>query len=149
MIVYVLGCENQHRFEGWFASSADFERQQNEKLLSCPLCGSGKIDRLPHVPYVNTGRSGESQTMGKTPPAGEQYTNIGTDLMLKLIDHILENTEDVGAAFPEEARKIHYGEAPERGIRGTASRKEVEALQEEGIEVAALPIPLHRLGKTH
>lgn len=149
MIVYVLGCENQHRFEGWFASSADFERQHNEKMLSCPLCGSGKIDRLPHVPYVNTGKSEKPRAGEKPPAAGGHYTNIGTELMLKLIDHILENTEDVGAAFPEEARKIHYGEAPERGIRGTASRKEVEALLEEGIEVAALPVPPHRLGKTH
>ena len=66
-----------------------------------------------------------------------------------LIDKVLENTEDVGRAFPEEARKIHYREAPERHIRGTASTKEVEALREEGIEVVALPVPPHRMSRTH
>ncbi|HEX6007266.1 MAG TPA: DUF1178 family protein [Burkholderiales bacterium] len=70
-------------------------------------------------------------------------------MLAKLIDHIIENTEDVGPAFPEEARKIHYGESEERRIRGTASTQDVEALREEGIEVAALPVPLHRLGKSH
>jgi hypothetical protein len=65
------------------------------------------------------------------------------------VAHVVENTEDVGAAFPEEARKIHYRELPDRRIRGTASREEVEALKDEGIEVVALPIPAHRLGKTH
>jgi len=70
-------------------------------------------------------------------------------VLARLVEHIVENTDDVGAAFPEEARKIHYRETPERHIRGTASRDEVEALKDEGIEVVALPIPAHRLGKTH
>jgi hypothetical protein len=61
----------------------------------------------------------------------------------------MDNTEDVGPAFPEEARKIHYRESAERRIRGTASRDEVDALRDEGIDVIALPIPAHRLGKTH
>ena len=78
-----------------------------------------------------------------------QYANLGADLLTKLIDHIIATTEDVGTAFPEEARKIHYREAPERHIRGTASHEDVEALTEEGIEVAALPIPPHRLRKAH
>jgi hypothetical protein len=66
-----------------------------------------------------------------------------------LVEHIMDNTEDVGPAFPEEARKIHYRESTERRIRGTASRDEVDALRDEGIDVIALPIPAHRLGKTH
>jgi hypothetical protein len=77
------------------------------------------------------------------------YANLGAEVLDKLIDHIIENTEDVGAAFPEEARKIHYGEADERHIRGTASTQEIDALKDEGIEVAALPIPPHRIGKSH
>jgi hypothetical protein len=77
------------------------------------------------------------------------YANLGAELLSNLIDKVIENTEDVGRAFPEEARKIHYHEAPERHIRGTASNKEVEALREEGIEVVALPVPPHRLSKTH
>lgn len=77
------------------------------------------------------------------------YANLGEELLVNLIDRVIENTEDVGRAFPEEARKIHYKEAPGRHIRGNASSKEVDALRDEGIEVVALPIPAHRLAKTH
>ena len=145
MIVYELGCANKHRFEGWFASSQDFERQLDAQLLSCPLCGDGKITRLPHAPYVNTG----APAAPKPSKAPKQYANLGAEVLAKLIDHIVETTEDVGADFPEEARRIHYGEIDERHIRGTASAQEVDALKEEGIEVVALPIPPHRMGKSH
>lgn len=146
MIVYDLGCANQHRFEGWFASSEDFERQLDAKLLICPLCGDGKIVRLPHASYVNTGAPEVPSKPAKVP---QHYANLGAEILAKLIEHIVETTEDVGAAFPEEARKIHYGETDERHIRGTASAREVDALRDEGIEVAALPIPPHRMGKRH
>lgn len=151
MIVFELGCENHHRFEGWFASSEDFERQLNEKLLSCPLCGNGKITRLPHASYVNTVSDGRAASARRKSDAGapQQYANLGSEILARLIDHVIETTEDVGRAFPEEARKIHYQEAPERHIRGTASPREVEALKEEGIDVVALPIPPHRLGRPH
>lgn len=147
MIVYNLSCANAHRFEGWFASNDDFERQLKAKLLTCPVCGNAGIERLPHAPYVNTGAR---EAAPKAPPdARQQYANLGAEVLARLIDHIIETTEDVGAAFPEEARKIHYGETDEKRIRGTASSKEVEALRDEGIEIAALPIPAHRMGKTH
>ncbi|MGQ0751612.1 MAG: DUF1178 family protein [Betaproteobacteria bacterium] len=145
MIVYELGCGNQHKFEGWFASNEDFNRQLDGKLLACPLCGSNEIVRLPHAPYVNTGAVAKETR----PAASQQYANFGAEVLAKLIDHIIETTDDVGAAFPEEARKIHYGEADERRIRGTASVQDVDALREEGIEVAALPIPPHRLQNSH
>lgn len=153
MIVYNLGCTNEHRFEGWFASADEFERQQQEKLLNCPLCGSDNISRLPHASYVSTG-SAQPATEPEAPPPRTKgvprtYANLGEELLVNLIDKVIENTEDVGRAFPEEARKIHYKEAPERHIRGSASSKEVDALREEGIEVVALPIPVHRLSKTH
>lgn len=151
MIVFDLGCDNDHRFEGWFASSGDFERQQKENLLSCPLCGSPHINRLLTAARLNTGRA--------APPAGEvaepaaagaaQYANFDAARMLKLISHIVDNTEDVGKAFPEEARKIHYKESPERHIRGTASPQEVNALREEGIDIVALPLPAHLANKPH
>lgn len=153
MIVFNLGCANEHRFEGWFASSDDYERQTQSKLVSCPLCGNENIARLPHAPYVSTGsveRPAEpsaSQQPVKGVP--RQYANLGAELLSNLIDKVIENTEDVGRAFPEEARKIHYKEAPERHIRGNASTKEVEALREEGIDVVAIPIPPHRLSTTH
>jgi hypothetical protein len=151
VIVFELGCENHHRFEGWFGSNEDFERQLAARLLVCPLCGNAGITRLPHASYVNTGSATgrtDSPRRPKSQPS-QQYANLGDETLAKLVSHIVENTEDVGSDFPEEARKIHYQEAPERHIRGTASRKEVEALKDEGIDVVALPIPPHLGGKTH
>ena len=150
MIVFDLGCDNDHRFEGWFASSGDFERQQKESLLSCPLCGSSHINRLLTAARLNTGRT-ESAVRDK-PEGGRkpaQYANFDAARMLKLISHIVDNTEDVGKAFPEEARKIHYQESPERHIRGTASPREVDALRDEGIDIVALPVPAHLANKPH
>ena len=147
MIVFNLGCENNHRFEGWFASSEDFERQSDGKQVTCPLCGNANVSRLPHAPHIGT--AGNAKQRKAKPADAQQYANVGKDMLAKLVEQILEHTEDVGAAFPEEARKIHYQETPERRIRGTASSEEVDALKDEGIEVVALPIPAHRLGKTH
>jgi hypothetical protein len=149
MIVFNLGCENSHRFEGWFASSEDFERQVGGKLVSCPMCGNANISRLPHAAYVKSGARERPRRLEPAAGSAQQYANVGAEMLAKLVERIIENTEDVGAAFPEEARKIHYREAPERRIRGTASRDEVEALKEEGVEVVALPIPAHRASKTH
>jgi hypothetical protein len=149
VIVFDLGCENNHRFEGWFASNEDFERQVGRKLVSCPLCGNANIARLPHASHIKTGGKERAARSESAAAVRQQYTNVGTEVLAKLVEHIVENTEDVGPAFPEEARKIHYRESPERRIRGTASREEVEALKDEGIEVVALPVPAHRLSKTH
>ena len=148
MIVFNLVCENSHRFEGWFASSEDFERQVDGKLVTCPLCGNSSIARLPHAAHVRSGAK-ERPARAEAAPSAQQYANMDGEVLAKLIQRIIEKTEDVGAAFPEEARRIHYREAPERRIRGTASRDEVEALKEEGVEVVALPLPAHRAGKTH
>lgn len=148
MIVFDLGCDNDHRFEGWFSSSEDFERQQQEHLLTCPMCGSQTINRLVTAARVNTGRAEPSVPAPREHDAA-QYANFDAARMLKLISHIVESTEDVGRAFPEEARKIHYKEAPERQIRGTASPQEVDALRDEGIDVIPLPVPPHLDGKPH
>ena len=151
MIVFDLGCENNHRFEGWFSSSDDFETQLNRKQISCPFCANGNVVRLPHASHIRSGatRLRAEPAASREGKEAQQYANVGTEMLAKLVEHIVENTEDVGQAFPEEARKIHYRETAERRIRGTASRDEVEALKDEGIEVVALPIPAHRLGKTH
>ena len=149
MIVFNLTCSNDHRFEGWFVSAADFEQQQQSLLLSCPLCGNNRVSKALHASYVNTGSA-------PRPPGREhhrkdsasQYANV-SDEVSQLIEHLIANTEDVGDAFPEEARRIHYNETPERKIRGNASREEVTDLRAEGIEVVALPVPRHLLGKRH
>jgi hypothetical protein len=146
VIVFDLGCENNHRFEGWFASGEDFDQQLKRKLITCPMCSNGNVVRLPHASYINSGSTPRPTVAAGT---SQQYTNVGKDVLVKLVEQIIEHTEDVGPAFPEEARKIHYRETPERRIRGTASREEVEELVEEGIEVVALPIPPHRTGKNH
>lgn len=149
MIVFNLTCSNDHRFEGWFSSSADFEQQQESTLLNCPVCGSSKVNKMLHAPYVNTGaahNAAEPERHGK--PNDDQYANVAREVT-QMVEHLIANTEDVGEAFPEEARRIHYKETPERKIRGNASRDEVKELREEGIEVISIPIPKHRLGKSH
>jgi hypothetical protein len=137
MIVYDLSCEQAHRFEGWFSSAQDFDQQVAQDQVSCPVCGSVHITRELSAPYVNTG--GSAPVPAK--PAAETAVS-GVDLEQlhrKFIQFVLKNSEDVGKKFPEEARKIHYEEEPRRSIRGEASRDEVEALREEGIDVYQLP----------
>ncbi len=143
MIVFELICSGQHRFEGWFASGEDFDQQRLGGLLSCPVCSTGQVAKLP---TAKVGRSGEDST--PDPKADDARGRPGAPTgaqvaaaVATLIDHVLQNTEDVGRAFPAEALRIHREEAPRRGIRGTATREETEALVEEGIAVVSLPIP--------
>ena len=132
MIVFNLACSNDHRFEGWFSSSDDYERQVHDAQISCPVCGSPDIVRQPSAPYVST----RTDVAG-----GEAQPNpeLIEFMRRKYRDFIVNNTEDVGARFTEEARKIHYKEAPVRSIRGQASRSDVESLRDEGIEVYSVP----------
>lgn len=148
MIVYDLECESGHRFEGWYSSADDFEKQRDSQLLTCPICGDGTVKRLPSASYVNTGAV-EPAAKPPVPSVPQQYANLSPEIVAKVVEHIIQNTENVGAKFPEEARKIYYHEAPERHIRGTASTREVEALRDEGIEVVALPVLPSHGGKTH
>lgn len=152
MIVYDLECDHNHRFEGWFGSAGDFDSQIAGKLLSCPICNSDSVVRRPSASYVNTGavekppRESQKSSSVSVP---QQYANVSPEMVAKIVEHIVKTTEDVGNKFPEEARKIHYNEAPERHIRGTASARDVESLREEGIEVVSLPVPPHLTAKTH
>lgn len=148
MIVFNLSCDNHHRFEGWFESAANFESQQQSKLLSCPFCGTDQVNKELHAPYVNTGGGRGADSTTKPPATATPPAGIKGELA-KMIDHLIANTDDVGHAFPEEARKIHYQEVPERRIRGSATPDEVKDLREEGIEVISVPIPKYRLGKPH
>ena len=143
MIVYNLACENAHRFEGWFSSAEDFDAQSIDGSLSCPVCGSLEIVRQPSAPYVST-REAEQAEAQKQALTAEQMA----EMRKKFVEHIISKSEDVGQQFPEEARRIHYKEAPVRSIRGQASRRDVDELREEGIEVLsipALPIPPDQL----
>ena len=139
MIVFNLSCENGHRFEGWFGTAGDFATQVKGRSIACPLCGSPDIARQPSAPYVSTRGSGRSQE-----PQSVMVANAAQLLHRKFIEYVLQNTEDVGRRFPDEARRIFYKEIAERAIRGTASMNEVTELKEEGIDVLAvsgIPVP--------
>ena len=139
MIVYDLVCAQQHRFEGWFASIEDYARQHDRTMIRCPVCDDAAIERRPSA-NVQVGRAAipadERQT--KTQAETETVTS-GEVEALKLMRRLVANAENVGRAFPEEARKIHYDEAPKRGIRGQASPEEAESLRDEGIDFMSLP----------
>lgn len=140
MKVIDLRCQSGHGFEGWFASDDDFLEQNGRGLIECPLCADKVIVRLPSAPRLNLSGAREpapSEAPAVTPDA---TTELQTRWM-QMVRHVLQNTEDVGDKFADEARRIHYGETPQRGIRGQASADEREALRDEGIEVMPLPIP--------
>lgn len=141
MIVYELICAEEHRFEGWFASAEVFEGQRDSGLIACPVCASAVVEKLPSA-RIRRGAQPEPVEPAVAPRAKPLPVSQQKAMTLaSFIDHVLQNTEDLGARFPEEARRIHYDEAPRRGIRGIASREEAEALAEEGIAVVPLPIP--------
>ena len=143
MIVYDLLCENAHRFEGWFASPEAFSHQHEAGQLACPMCGSSSVQKQPSAPYVQTdGADDNGQAVMANPELLETMRK-------KFVEFVLQNTEDVGGRFAEEARAIHYKEAPDRAIRGQASEHETKALQDEGIEVFALPVPVLPKDKLH
>lgn len=137
MKVLNLQCSHRHDFEGWFASEDDFQDQLGRGLVECPLCGDTAISKMLSAPRLNLG-AGEPkprQEVMSTPDASLQAAWV------KMVRHVMAHTEDVGERFPEEARRMHYGETEERSIRGQASAKETEALLEEGINVLPLPVP--------
>jgi hypothetical protein len=138
MKVIDLRCQSGHRFEGWFASDEDFLDQNGRGQIECPLCADRLIVRLPSAPRLNL--SASSSGPAREPAASDGAAELQARWM-QMVRHVLEHTEDVGAKFAHEARRIHYGEAPQRGIRGQASADEREALHDEGIEVVPLPIP--------
>ena len=145
MIVFDLLCGAGHRFEGWFGSAADFSTQKAADQLSCPSCGSSKVERIPSAARFNLGAAAPrvpEPAPQKTPEMeGKDPFAIAQMLYSRLLDELLTKTEDVGKAFAAEARKIHYEEAPARPIRGQATDAEHDELLEEGIPVARLPIP--------
>ncbi len=136
MIRYSLTCDNAHEFEGWFSESADFDRQVASGFLTCPVCNSAAISKLLMAPSVSTARKkDEMQTLAMDAARKQALVKLK-----EAVDAIKANAEDVGTEFPEEARKIHYGEADARGIIGKATPDEAQALVEEGIEIAAIPV---------
>ena len=129
MIKYQLLCAEEHEFEGWFRDSADYDAQAEDGLVECPVCGSGDVRKAVMAPAI--ARRGKGR-------AGAIKRDI-VEAMTRARDYVEKNFDYVGEKFPEEARKIHYGETEERGIYGEASGKDVKELIDEGVNVAPLP----------
>jgi hypothetical protein len=139
MKVLDLRCANGHGFEGWFGSEDDYMDQNGRGLVECPLCADRTVTRMPSAPRLNLSGAREA-VPAETRPGAPQAADL-QGLWLQAVRHLLANTEDVGERFAEEARRIHYGETEQRGIRGQTSDVERQALHDEGIEVMSLPLP--------
>lgn len=132
--VFDLNCDAGHVFEGWFGSQDDFDAQLLARDVACPLCGSLTVHRRPSAPRLNLGAA---EPLAAAVPAEAQLQSAFVRAALQIV----ANTEDVGDRFAEEARRIHYKEVPERGIRGVASRAEAQELAQEGVRIVAFPFP--------
>lgn len=158
MKVLSLACGLGHGFEGWFANETDFQDQLQRGLVTCPLCADGRVVKLPSAPRLNLGApdpanagrrspvtadphvDGETKTspvQSLSPPTNE-VNELRTQFLAALRE-VVERTEDVGSAFPEQARRMHHGEQEAKPIRGQATAKEAQELREEGIDVLPLP----------
>jgi hypothetical protein len=156
MIRYALVCDKKHAFEIWFGSSADYERQRKRKLVTCPACGSSRVEKAIMAPAVSRGKkqaaaqvpqvSNDPAPAPTTEPATEPVAMISPQeqevraRLKELRAQLIKNADNVGKKFPEEARKIHYGEIEHRSIYGEASPEDAKALHEEGIEFHPLPV---------
>ena len=151
MIRYNLRCERGHAFESWFQSSAAYESQEKRKLVSCPACGSVKVERAIMAPQIVSKKGREVAVPTPAPVPAETAATETTPLLMaqerelraklkELRDHIVKNADNVGEQFPNEARKMHYGDIEHRPIYGEASPEEARSLVDEGIEVSPLPV---------
>lgn len=158
MKVLDLACADGHRFEGWFASEEDFLDQNGRQAIACPVCASHIVVRRPSAPRIAVHREATSRSGGggvpsvvpaasappSDPPSADDAraaTRVALQSQfLRAVRHVMENTEDVGPRFAEEARRIHYGEAEQRGIWGEANAAEIRDLVDEGIECHPLPV---------
>lgn len=143
MKVFNLQCEHGHGFEGWFGSEDDYQSQTQRGLLSCPLCETHAVQRLPSAPRLSLGHHTAPETIAAAAPsrpASPEHQKV-QELWMQAVRHVLANTEDVGPQFADEARRIHYGETAHRNIRGQTTPDEIQALNEEGVDVFSMPIP--------
>jgi hypothetical protein len=151
MKVLDLQCASLHVFEGWFASEDDFSEQRSCGLIQCPMCGNTEVAKRLSAPRLNFGATLPVTDIG----ANQSVTQVSESLVpsqvqwLQVCKDILASTVDVGGEFTEAARKIHYGEAPHRAIRGHATQEQVKTLIDEGIGVLPLVIPDFLLEPRH
>ncbi len=142
MVVYDLICKKNHRFEGWFPSFHEFQKQAEKQLISCPSCGSKKVEKLPHACAVHVKKEiPPAPKKTEKPPESVPTPAQITELLLRVHHYVRENFEDVGPRFAQEAKQIHFGKTEERPIHGTMTAEEKSDLTEEGIPFAVLPKP--------
>jgi len=145
MKVLNLQCSQAHAFEGWFSSEGDFQDQLARGLLECPLCGDKAVAKLPSAPRLNLSGAADAPAPGGEPARQADVAALPPAAVqaawLHMARQVMAHTEDVGERFAEEARRIHYGEAAERAIRGQATPQQTRELLDEGIAVLPLPLP--------
>jgi len=145
MIVYALKCANDHEFEGWFRDAATFDRQAAARKVACAVCGNSQVEKAPMAPRLAKRRGDTREDPRGDPretPPTETRPGLPPEaqkLLAELRQKVEQECENVGERFPEEARRIHYGEAEKRGIYGEASDEQARELVDEGIEVAKIP----------
>jgi hypothetical protein len=130
MIKFSLSCDRGHEFESWFPDGASFDEQARRGFVTCPHCNSAHVSKAPMAPAI----------VSRERPLIDEKAKAIREAMVALRREIEKRTDDVGEAFPQVARAIHAGEAPERAIRGQANIGEVKALLEEGVPVAPVPL---------
>lgn len=135
MIIYDLECDAKHRFEGWFKNADELTEQQQSGMLICPICGSEEVIKIPSASHI--AKSGATNT--SSAPDNDVVEANKHQVLQLFHDYINKSFDDVGNKFAEEARKIHFGEAAERNIKGIATADEVKELKEEGISAVQLP----------
>ena len=138
MIVFDLLCHNDHEFESWFQDSAAYEKLAKSGHVACPICGDTRISKSLMAPAVSGTKKKSSEKMAISAKAARQMGRY-MEAVKEMRDQVEKNCDYVGNKFPEEARKMHYGEADTRNIYGEATDKEAEALKEEGVEVQRIP----------
>jgi hypothetical protein len=149
MIRYALVCDKGHDFESWFPDSAAYDKQANRGLVTCPHCGSAKVGKAIMAPRLAGAKKRAAPAEPPAPTAAPEKAPVAMlspqekefrTKLKELRDHLTKNADHVGPKFPEEARKMHYGETKHRSIYGEASPEEARRLAEEGIEFHPLPI---------
>ena len=138
MIKYALGCAEGHAFDSWFSDSASYDKQRKRGFVACPECGSTRVDKAIMAPAVVGGDRATVQTVPEL--VVDDRRRQAREFFLRMRREIDANTDDVGAKFPDMARAIHFGDEPERAIRGRASLAEAKSLLEDGVAVMPLPM---------
>ena len=140
MIHYDLICKHGHKFDGWFSTSAAYDEQRKSNDILCPSCGTADVDKQLMMPSIP--RKGDRKKSGRqmVSGAGDPQMKVLIDKLRELRQHVERHADYVGDRFADEARRIHYKEAEERGIYGEASPNDARALIDEGIEVQPLPL---------